>query len=293
MSGVIDSPRHPSDASRRRGLDIPSARSLLLTVLSEFALPRGEPVWTQILIEVLARLGVEHRSARQAIARTAADGLISSHRVGRRTRWSLTERGQKLLTRTAQQTASLDAAPQPWDGRWFILLVRIPESRRQLRHQLRSRLASAGLGSPAPGVWIYPDPARQNEVAEIITDLDIAAATSSFVASFGSIGDQRGLVTQAWDLAEVERSYYEFLFAFGTAQPDGRPPDLLAHRILLAHAWRRSRLRDPKLPDELLPKSWVGRRAATLFNDLRQHWDPPAQQYWEQLTRRVNAVGPR
>src|SRR2546421_3858308 len=84
--------------SRRRELGAPSARSLLLTVLGEFVLPRGEPVWTQVLVDVLGRLGVEPKSARQALARTAAEGLLESDRAGRRVRWSLTEQGRRLLS---------------------------------------------------------------------------------------------------------------------------------------------------------------------------------------------------
>jgi len=75
---------HP--AARRRGLGQTSARSLLLTLLGELVLPRDEPVWTQVLIDVLAGLGVESKSARQALARTAAEGLIRSDRAGHRVR---------------------------------------------------------------------------------------------------------------------------------------------------------------------------------------------------------------
>src|SRR5690606_22701177 len=79
---------HPA-LSRRRELGATSARSLLLTVLGEFVLPRDEAVWTQVLIDVLGGLGVEPKSARQALARTAAEGLLVSDREGRRVRWSL------------------------------------------------------------------------------------------------------------------------------------------------------------------------------------------------------------
>jgi len=89
--------------SRRRELGATSARSLLLTVLGEFVLPRPEPVWTQTLIDVLSELGVEQKSARQALARTAAEGLLGSDRSGRRVRWSLSASGRQLLTEGASR----------------------------------------------------------------------------------------------------------------------------------------------------------------------------------------------
>jgi len=152
---------HPA-LSRRRELGATSARSLLLTVLGEFVLPRPEPVWTQTLIDVLAELGVEQKSARQALARTAAEGLLVSDRSGRRVRWSLSASGRRLLTDGAARIYGFGTRTAAWDGRWLVLLVSVPESRRQLRHRLRTQLAWAGLGSPSPGVWLSPDPDKQD-----------------------------------------------------------------------------------------------------------------------------------
>ncbi len=83
--------------SRRREAGSASARSLLLTVLGEFVHPRSETVWTATLLEALGRLGVEEKSARQALTRTASEGLLVSSRHGRRVLWELTPRGVRLL----------------------------------------------------------------------------------------------------------------------------------------------------------------------------------------------------
>lgn len=272
---------HPA-LSRRRELGQTSARSLLLTVLGEFVLPRSEPVWTQVLIDVLGVLGVEHKSARQALARTAAEGLLVSDRAGRRVRWSLTESGRRLLSDGAARIYGFGAAAPPWDGRWLVLLVSVPESRRQLRHRLRTRLAWAGLGSPSPGVWLSPEPAKQAEVSDVIADLGLEGVTSSFVGPFGAIGEQAEVVSQAWDLAEVEAAYEEFIAAFTDAAP-ATPAEVLAHQIHLVHAWRRFPFLDPKLPGELLPREWAGARAAELFDTVHARWDEQAQQHWRRL----------
>ena len=78
-----------------------SARSLLLTILGEFVLPSGEPPWTSTLLHVAGGLGLEEKSARQALARLAADGWITAHRSGRRVRWALTQQGHELLAEGA------------------------------------------------------------------------------------------------------------------------------------------------------------------------------------------------
>src|SRR5664279_5714247 len=84
--------------SRRHAAGAESARGLLFTVLGEFVLPAGGSAWTSAFIDVLARLGVEEKASRQALMRTAAGGWLTSERVGRRTRWRLTESGERLLT---------------------------------------------------------------------------------------------------------------------------------------------------------------------------------------------------
>jgi len=276
---------HPA-LSRRRELGATSARSLLLTVLGEFVLPRPEPVWTQTLIDVLAELGVEQKSARQALARTAAEGLLASDRSGRRVRWSLSTSGRRLLTDGAARIYGFGTRTTAWDGRWRVLLVSVPESRRQLRHRLRTRLAWAGLGSPTPGVWVTPDPAKQDEVARVIADLELTAVTSSFVGPFGAIGAERDVVAQAWDLAGIEGAYADFLATFGSAAP-ATPSEVMTAQIHLVHAWRRFPFLDPSLPGELLPAGWAGARAAALFGTLHARWDGPAVQHWRALQSSV------
>jgi phenylacetic acid degradation operon negative regulatory protein len=140
----------------RREAGTPSARSLLLTILGEFVLPQGGPVWTATLVEALAAVGVEEKAARQALARTSAEGLIEPARVGRRTRWALTRAGGDLLDEGARRIYGFMREQRRWDGRWLILSVTVPETQRQLRHRLRSRLTWAGMGSAAPGLWVLP-----------------------------------------------------------------------------------------------------------------------------------------
>jgi phenylacetic acid degradation operon negative regulatory protein len=268
--------------TRRRELGAASARSLLLTVLGEFVLPRHEPVWTQVLLDVLGELGVEHKSGRQALARTAAEGLLESDRAGRRVRWSLTDSGRRLLSAGAQRIYSFGASTESWDGRWLVLLVSVPESRRQLRHRLRSRLAWAGMGSPSPGVWLSPHPDKQSEVADVVADLGLDGVSSSFVGSFGAIGRERELVAQAWNLEEVEAGYQEFIATFSAEEPE-TPRAALREQMHLVHAWRRFPFLDPQLPASLLPGGWAGAKAAQLFHDRHERWAGPADRHWRRL----------
>ena len=129
-----------SPLPRRQGGGSGSARSLLLTILGEYVLPSSDPVWTSALVEVMAGLDVEEKAARQALARTAADGLIAPLKHGRQVQWELTNTGRRLLTDGAQRIYSFGAERTEWDGQWLLVLVTVPESRRDVRYRLRTQL---------------------------------------------------------------------------------------------------------------------------------------------------------
>jgi phenylacetic acid degradation operon negative regulatory protein len=112
-----------------------------MTVLGEYALPRGAPVWTSTLVDVLALLGIEEKSARQALARTSAEGWLAAQREGRRVQWNLTAPGRRLLSEGASRIYSFGREEHRWDHRWLVLLVTVPEAKRELRHRLRTRQA--------------------------------------------------------------------------------------------------------------------------------------------------------
>jgi phenylacetic acid degradation operon negative regulatory protein len=279
-------PHEPAPArpsySRRHQAGSGSARSLLLTVLGEYLLPRVEPAWTSTLLHVLGGLGVEEKSTRQSLARMAADGWIVAERSGRRVRWALTPHGHELLTEGAERIYSFGRDRDSWDGRWLVLIATVPESRRELRHQLRTRLTWAGFGSPAPGMWVSPHISREAEAKQVVERLGLDVAAFSFSGSYAGIGSERTLVEQAWHLGDLAAEYENFIQEFAGLRPEPGDPVLFA-QIRLVHDWRRFPLLDPQLPPDLLPPDWIGIRAANVFNDLHQAWHQSSQRHWDTL----------
>jgi len=272
-----------SDHRRRRELGPSSARSLLLTVLGEYVLPHSEPAWTGTLLGALAQLGVAEKAARQALGRTAAEGWIASRRHGRLAQWQLTPAGRQLLTDGARRIYSFGQDGVGWDGRWLILLVNAPELTSKARHRMRTRLSWAGFGALPGGVWVSPDPGRQEEASRILAELDPSPAGTSFIASHGDIGAQQDIVTQAWDLRAVERRYEEFIATFADIEPADDDQTLTA-QTMLVHEWRRFPFLDPRLPRDLLPEGWPGAEAAALFADRHARWQAGAGRCWARLT---------
>ena len=272
--------------ARRRETGAASARSLLLTVLGEFVRPRETPAWTGALVVALGEVDVEEKAARQALSRTAAEGLLTAERDGRRVRWALTPAGERLLAQGAERIYGFGRRVDAWDGRWLVLAVSVPETQRQLRHRLRTRLTWAGLGSPMPGLWVTPDAEKEKEVAAAIEELGVEAF--SFTGPFGQVGDQQRVVEQAWALADVEGRYLTFLEAFSSVEV-GTPVLAFREQVRLVQEWRRFPFLDPALPSELLPATWPGPAAAELFHLKHETWHGGAQAHWETLAAAAGA----
>ncbi|WP_182347036.1 PaaX family transcriptional regulator C-terminal domain-containing protein [Tomitella gaofuii] len=267
-------------AAARADLGGASARSLLLTVLGEFVYPRGTDVWTSTLLESLGALGVEEKSARQAIARASAEGLLESTRNGRRTRWSLTAAGAALLREGTARIYTFLADEHDWDGFWLLLSVAVPEAQRKLRHRLRTQLTWLGMGSPAPGLWVVPDAAKLDEIEGVLDGLGLRRTAFVWTGRWAEVGERQALIEAAWKLDEVGGKYREFVDVF--VPEDGlAPADAFAAQVRLVQAWRRFPFLDPDLPARLLPDDWPGPDAARAFRDCHAVWHEPAQSAWE------------
>lgn len=266
--------------SRRHAAGAVSARGLLFTVLGEFVLPAGGSAWTSAFIQTFARLGVEEKAIRQALARTGADGWIKPERHGRRTRWLLTPAGTRLLTEGTERIYEFAGSQRDWDGSWLLVLARVPESDRPARHLLRTRLGWAGLGSPAPGVWITTHTERMAEVDDVLRQVGVTDR-QIFAGEHRGGGDLGNLVAQAWDLPAIEKEYEEFIAEFAASSAQ----DPMIRLTELVHAWRRFPSIDPGLPASLLPARWSGARAAKLFAARHAKWSPDAMMQWIRLNK--------
>jgi phenylacetic acid degradation operon negative regulatory protein len=270
----------PHEQLRRRSVGAPAARSLLLTVLGEYVLARPSGVWQETLVAAMMSLGYSRQAARQALSRSTRDGWVASERRGRRARVTLTPRTAELLRSGAERIYSF-GEPGRWDGRWLIVVLRVPEKSRAVRHQLRSRLAWTGLGSLGGGVWLTPHVERESELAAAIAD-EPAADARSFVAEFGEIGSPQQLVADAWDLDRVSRQYSMFIEDFGGVRAL-TPEACYRQQTFLVHAWRKFPFLDPDLPTELLPADWPRRQAHDLFVSRHERWRAKALEHFAAL----------
>lgn len=274
---------------RRRQLGSGSARSILLTILGEFVHPGGQPVWTAALLDSLSSLGIEDKAARQALTRTAAEGLLTSSRHGRRVLWDLTPEGSQLLEEGTNRIYGFMRELRPWDGQWLVMTVAIPETQRQLRHRLRTRLTWLGMGNPTPGLWISTDTSKSVKIHSVIREMNLDDQAFAWTGPASGIGDENRLLAQAWDLDDVEDRYLGFIDCFEKRQPADTVSAFCA-QVEMVQEWRRFPFLDPDLPAELLDHDWPGPRAAAAFHDRHARWTREARTAWDQFE---SAAGPK
>jgi phenylacetic acid degradation operon negative regulatory protein len=256
-----------------------SARSLLLTVMGEFAYDDGA-VWTTALLKILAGLGIEEHAARQAIARSAAAGWIESERQGRAVRWRLTEQGRAVVTDGQRRSEEFMAPSAPWDGRWLVLLVSLPQNERTTRKRLYGGLTWLRMGNPTPGMWLTPHVEAVGELRALVERFDLTDTAICFSGRTEDVGlTDEEIVAHAWNLDELADHYHALLKHYGDRQPGG---DVLLRHLELRNLLQRFLRLDPQLPEQLLP-NWVGRQAADLFRSRRDQWSAAAHSQWREL----------
>lgn len=245
------------------------ARSLIVTTWGDTIRPLGDGMWLGSVIRLLAPLGLNERVIRTSVFRLQKDEWLKSRQKGRRSFYSLTDNGERR-TDAADQRIYRVAAPG-WSGKWLMLVagdLTIAE-RDALRHDLMLQ----GFGSPAAGVFAAPTP-DWKEVESLLDEHDLRDRVAVFHADHADAASPqalRSMVANAWDLSQLAESYSGFVDQFAPiaerltagGQCDGETAFML--RTLLVHDFRRIILRDPMLPDPLLPTDWSGHRARNLI----------------------------
>lgn len=245
----------------------PTSTSLIVTVFGDSILPHGGTVWLGSLIHIMAMFGLNDRGVRTAVFRLAKDGWLAPTQIGRRSYYALTESAR--LRFQAAHRAIYAAAPRQWDGTWTAVLTGLLAT--DARDRLRDELRWQGFGQVLPGLLVHPapdEPALRQTLHDARAAVPVMSATGKEWGQRDTIGQ---IVQRAWNLDELAGRYDTFLTNFRpflSQTGDATDAACLVLRTLLIHEYRRILLRDPLLPDELLPPHWPGSAARLLCRNL-------------------------
>jgi phenylacetic acid degradation operon negative regulatory protein len=255
--------------------------SIVITMFGDAIVPRGGSVALGTLLEFFAAIDVDSTVVRTAMSRLTADGWFERAKVGRNSFYRLVQR-ERLTFDIA--TKHIYGSPAPdWTGRFELLLIANGGDRDVAREALKN----AGFGSPLPGVWVAPSGAPIPEEASSAIRLEVSAEDDS----------GRRLLSESWPLERTADAYRKFMKSFEPLRSwveRGRLSEAEAFtvRILLIHQYRRVVLRDPLLPEALLPQEWPGRAARALCAAIYRGVLPLSEQWLDRHASNENGPLP-
>jgi phenylacetic acid degradation operon negative regulatory protein len=172
-------------------------------------------------------------------------------------------------------TARIYAPPESqWHGRWCIALLNGVSAKQ--RAAVRQQLGWLGFGQLGADTLAHPHPDRAR-LLHHLDNLGVRAQTVLLDAAPAEGESNAGLgqlVSQAWDLGALEAAYADYIELFRPVVDALEAGDALSEadafyiRTFMIHEYRKVVLRDPALPDDLLPAGWKGRTAYRLSRSL-------------------------
>jgi DNA-binding transcriptional regulator PaaX len=243
------------------------AEALVLSFLGTFALQiKGGVIPARVFIDVPGELGVGEGAVRRVLARMVERGLLRREVSGRNMLFAPSGQARAVLAQGAERVGS----PAPFgraDSNWTVLAFTMPESRRDLRHQLRSRLLWAGFGPLRYGLWIAPG---RVDVEPLLADLSLDSTEGDLPWAFAARPlpptQLTPLIRRVWDVPRIREEHERFLARWSAGGPDDIGP--LATRTLLVADWLRLLRTDPGLPTQHLSPDWPAEHSARTSHDV-------------------------
>jgi len=271
------------------------ARSLIISVFGDAILLRGGRIWLGSLVQLLEPLELNERLIRTSVFRLVKEDWLRAETVGRRADYALTALGRKRFEEASRHIYA-SHAPQ-WDRRWRLILT-VGELDTKEREQLRSALFWQGFGLLGNDCFVHPS-ADLTQAFDALVAEGLTGVTGRLMpmlaadANSGLCASGMDLVRRAWSLESLDQAYAAFVATYSPILAELRrdrtrevaPLDAFLLRTLLIHDYRRLLLRDPELPEILLPRDGSGQMARLVCRDLYRRLLAPSEVHLDrQLT---------
>jgi phenylacetic acid degradation operon negative regulatory protein len=262
-------------------------RALIVTIYGLYAREAGGWLSVGALIKLMAELGVEESAVRSSISRLKRRGILVAEKVLGTAGYALSDQARGILLEGDRRIFERPRAASGDD--WLVAVFSVPESERDKRHLLRTRLSWLGFGTVASGVWIAPAHVEPQVRAVLASNL-LTEYVDLFRARYVAFRPEPDQVASWWDLEGLERMYEDFVSTYGPVlsrwRRRRREDDAagFADYVQVLTHWRRLPYLDPGLAPELLPTDWRGSQAADVFFELNERLSPAAHRHVAAVT---------
>jgi phenylacetic acid degradation operon negative regulatory protein len=273
-----------------------NTRSMIFTLYGDYIRHYGNKIWIGSLIRLLNEFGHNDQAVRAAISRMLKQGWVESEKQGNKSFYFLSELGSNRIEEAAGRIFKLK--PEEWDGKWRILMYTIPEEIRNIRDELRKELVWSGFGTFSNSCWVSPNN-LEKQVKDLIIKYDIEEYVDFFEAEYKGPHKNKRLIEKSWDLEDINEKYQGFISEYSQKyiidknkiiKGEMTPAECFVERTKLVHEYRKFLFVDPGLPEELLPKKWLGGHAASLFSEYYKELAEPASHFFEEVFKEGNEL---
>lgn len=263
-------------------------RALIVTLYGLYAREAGGWLSVRSLIRLLAEVDVDAQAVRSAISRLKRRGMLLAEKHDGLAGYALSEEARQVLRegdRRIFQRPHVERTDE-----WLLAVFSVPESERERRHQLRSKLSRLGFGTVSSGVWIAPAHVEE-EARDVLAGAGLDAYVDLFRGAHLGFRPLPEQVARWWDLEHLQQRYADFVAAYRPVRESWRrrrkadDAAAFADYVRLLTGWRRLPYLDPGLPADLLPAGWCGAEAAELFFDLHHRLASAAHRHVAQDIR--------
>ncbi|WP_181389786.1 PaaX family transcriptional regulator [Leucothrix pacifica] len=262
------------------------ANSLILTIYGDTVRAYGDSIWLGSLIKLVEPLGINQRLVRTSVFRLSEKSVLQSKQQGRRSYYSLTHRAVRQFASASKRIYA--AKPLEWDGQWRLVMTSLGDISPEQRETVRKELHWLGFNRITTGVYGHPS-IDLDEVKKLVRDMGldnkvVILKASAMDAKHLPVSNR--LLSQCIDLEPSNEKYAELIKDFqgilkaAKQETDLDPALCFLVKTLLINRFRIILLKEAELPDELLAKNAISRRARALVSELYQIIQAPADQYF-------------
>ena len=155
---------------------------------------------------------------------------------------------------------------EPWQGEWHIITFDLPTHARSLRRELDRWLRMHRFGGLQGSVWISPR--LESSWLDELKKTKLRPSDVSFLVGRPSaLSTDADFVASAWNFAAINKAYQTYIATLpqlASLDPAQRLPQE-------SKLWIQATAQDPFLPSPLLPKGYLGRKAATQRQRFLSH----------------------
>jgi DNA-binding transcriptional regulator PaaX len=239
------------------------------------------PLTTGQIIALAKALGISATNVKSHLTRMVADGTVRRKGPRRFARYSPANKGQDLIQGIAARLHV--QRDQPWDGRWLVLMLRLPSDRSE-RGRVRDSLWFDGFRPWSPEVYLRPSWPNQWALMRARAYVDSGMALCVHGEVLGAVNC--GRVRAMYRLGALDRAAARLANEINAAVAGKRSgAEAFAARLNVGGRVARLIAHDPRLPAALWKSKGGMQELRSAYQRFERKIGSHAQEFVDQVLR--------